>query len=209
MSNAKTPLKFHLFLLLIVTLVLIWSLIKPLSYSSWAAESVPILIGLIILIATYRKFTFTTLSYTIMAILAILEFIGGHYTFEKVPLFNWIKEHSDLKRNDYDRFGHFMKGLFAIVFREILIRKVHLSKGAWLATISISILFSIAALYEIIEMLFYKIAKGTAIAKGFLGEQGDKFDSQWDMTSALIGAILAILFFSKWHNKLLERIHKS
>ncbi len=208
MSNAKTHTKFHLLLLLIVTIVLIWSLIKPLSYSSWAAESVPILIGLIVVIVTYRKFTFTTLSYTIMAILAILEFIGGHYTFEKVPLFNWIKEHFDLKRNDYDRFGHFMKGLFAIVIREILIRKVHLPKGAWLATISISILFSIAALYEIIEMLFYKMAKGTALAKGFLGEQGDKFDSQWDMTSALIGAILAILFFSKLHNKLLERMTK-
>lgn len=208
MSNAKTPLKFHLFLLLIVTLVLIWSLIKPLSYSSWAAEAVPILIGLIVVIATYRKFTFTTLSYTIMAILAILEFIGGHYTFEKVPLFNWIREHSDLKRNDYDRFGHFMKGLFAIVIREILIRKTHLQKGAWLATISICILFSIAALYEIIEMLFYKMAKGTELAKGFLGEQGDKWDSQWDMTSALIGSILAILFFSKLHNKLLERITK-
>jgi len=104
------PAKFHLFLLFIVLVVLIWSLIKPKTYSDWLADGGPIVVGLIIVIAVYPRFQFTSLSYVIIAILSILEFIGAHYTFSEVPLFDWIKEEYGLKRNDYDRLGHFMKG---------------------------------------------------------------------------------------------------
>lgn len=207
-NNHKYPNKFHLFLLFIVIAVLIWSLIKPLRYSSWAAEGGPILIGLIVVLATYRRFPLTTLSYIIIAILAILEFIGGHYTFAKVPLFDWIKEEFDLKRNDYDRLGHFVKGLAVIIIREIIIRKTQVQKGAWLFLFSFSILMMIAALYEIVEMLSYKIVKGSQMAKGFLGMQGDRWDSQWDMTMALIGAIIGYIVLARLHDKLLMRMRK-
>ncbi|PEI91020.1 hypothetical protein CN671_31575, partial [Bacillus toyonensis] len=56
----------HLFLLLIVTTVFIWSVIRPARYSSWAAEAIPAVLGLIIIIAIYNKFRFTTLSYIII-----------------------------------------------------------------------------------------------------------------------------------------------
>ncbi|HFK1550410.1 TPA: DUF2238 domain-containing protein, partial [Bacillus albus] len=170
----------HLFLLLIVTAVFIWSVIKPARYSSWAAEAIPAVLGLIIIIAIYNKFRFTTLSYIIIAILAIIMFIGGHYTYSKVPLFNWIKDVFDLNRNHYDRFGHLIKGLFTIVIREILLRKTQLTEGPWLVTICISVSLAIAALYEIIEWLAFKIAKGGTTAKDFLGMQGDIWDAQWD-----------------------------
>lgn len=206
MYRNKTPhSKFHLFLLLIVLLVLIWSLIKPKGYMDWLADGGPIVVGLIIVIATYSRFRFTTLSYVIMAILSILEFIGAHYTFSEVPLFNWIKDEFGLKRNDYDRLGHFMKGFFTIVIREILIRKAHIQIGAWLITFTFSILMTLAALYEIAEMLTSLITSGSQFAQGFLGVQNDPFDSEWDMTMALIGSIIALLLLSKWHNKLLKK----
>ncbi|MCU4759479.1 MULTISPECIES: DUF2238 domain-containing protein [unclassified Bacillus (in: firmicutes)] len=195
----------HLFLLLIVTTVFIWSVIKPARYSSWAAEAIPAVLGLIIIIAIYNKFRFTTLSYIIIAILAIIMFIGGHYTYSKVPLFNWIKDAFDLNRNHYDRFGHLIKGFFTIVIREILLRKTQLSEGPWLVTISISTSLAIAALYEIIEWLAFKIAKGGKAAKDFLGMQGDIWDAQWDMSLALVGSILALLTLSTLHNRLLKK----
>ncbi|HDR7720008.1 DUF2238 domain-containing protein (plasmid) [Bacillus albus] len=195
----------HLFLLLIVTAVFIWSIIKPARYSSWAAEAIPAVLGLIIIIAIYNKFRFTTLSYIIIAILAIIMFIGGHYTYSKVPLFNWIKDVFDLNRNHYDRFGHLIKGLFIIVIREILLRKTQLTEGPWLVTISISVSLAIAALYEIIEWLAFKIAKGGTTAKDFLGMQGDIWDAQWDMSLALVGSILALLTLSTLHNRLLKK----
>ncbi|WP_249476422.1 DUF2238 domain-containing protein, partial [Bacillus altitudinis] len=81
---------------------------------------------------------------------AIMMFVGGHYIYSKVPLFDWIKDAYDLKRNHYDRFGHLLKGLFAIVLREILLRKTPLTKGPWLVAIVLSMSLAIAALYEII-----------------------------------------------------------
>lgn len=207
-QNKLIVKKFHLFLLLIVVIVLIWSLIKPLSYSSWAADGGPIFICLIIVIATYHRFRFTTLSYIIIAILVIIEFIGAHYTFAKVPLFDWIKDKFDLKRNDYDRFGHLMKGMAIIIVREIIVRKTQIQKGAWLFFFSFTTIMMIASLYEIVEMLSYKIAKGTQVAKGFLGMQGDRWDAEWDMTMALIGSLLSYIIFVRLHNKLLAKIRK-
>ncbi|PEY37523.1 hypothetical protein CN354_12155 [Bacillus cereus] len=195
----------HLFLLLVVTAVFIWSVIKPAGYLAWAAEAIPAVLGLIIIIATYNKFRLTTLSYIIIVILAIIMFVGGHYTYSKVPLFNWIKDTFDLNRNHYDRFGHLIKGLFTIVIREILLRKTQLAKGPWLVTISISISLAIAALYEIIEWLAFKITKGGKAAKNFLGMQGDMWDAQWDMSLALVGSILALLTLSTLHNRLLKK----
>ncbi|MBG9455563.1 membrane protein [Lysinibacillus sphaericus] len=197
--------KIHVILLLIVLIIFVWSVIKPVSYLDWLAEVSPAVVAIIIVVAIYNKFRLTTLSYFIIALLSILTFIGGHYTYSEVPLFNWIKEEFHLKRNDYDRFGHFLKGLMAIVIREILIRKTPLVKGAWLTGISMSILLAIAALYEIIEWLSTKISKGSQGAKDFVGMQGDPWDAQWDMFSAFLGSILALLLFTKLHDKLLRR----
>lgn len=200
--------KIHFALLLVVALVFVWSAINPSDYLDWLAEVSPGVIIIIIVITTYNKFRFTTLSYIIIALLSILTFIGGHYTYSEVPLFNWIKDEFDLKRNNYDRFGHFLKGLLAIVIREVLIRNTQLVKGAWLFGISTSIVLSIAALYEIIEWLSTKISKGGKVSKDFLGMQGDKWDAQWDMLLALVGSILALAIFSKLHDKMLKKSGK-
>ena len=147
--------KVHIALLLVVTIIFIWSVIKPVSYLDWLAQVSPGVVILIIVIATYNKFRFTTLSYFIIAILSILTFIGGHYTYSEVPFFNWIQDEFDLQRNNYDRFGHFLKGLSAILIRELLLRKTQLTRGAWLFGITVSIVLAVAALYEIIRMAKY------------------------------------------------------
>lgn len=197
--------KVHIILLAIVILVLVWSAINPLDYQDWLAEVSPGVVAIIILALTYKKFRFTTLSYFIIAFLCILTFIGGHYTYTEVPLFNWIKDEFDLKRNHYDRMGHFFKGFSAIVVRELLLRLTPLSKGAWLFGITTSIILAIAALYEILEWLSTKFAKGDKATKDFLGMQGDQWDAQWDMALAFIGCVVALLILSKWHNKLLKK----
>lgn len=200
--------KIHLTLLAIVTVVFIWSVFRPAAYLDWLAEVSPAVVILSIVIATYNKFRFTTLSYFIIALLSILTFIGGHYTYSEVPLFNWIKDEFDLHRNNYDRFGHFLKGLSAIVIREILLAFTPLTKGAWLSGITISIVLAIAALYEIIEWLSTKISKDGKTSKDFLGMQGDQWDAQWDMSLAFVGAVLTLIIFSNIHDKLLKNTMK-
>lgn len=198
-SNHK---RVHFFLLLIVSAVLIWSVIKPSGYLIWVLEVLPAVVGCIVVLVVYRKFKFTNLSYVIIAILSILTFIGGHYTYDDIPLFNWIKDTFDLSRNHYDRFGHFFKGFIAIVIREILVRKTPL-KMNWIVWMTLSISLSISALYELIEWIYSAIRSGGKEAKQFVGMQGDIWDAQWDMGLTLIGSIIALLVLSKLHNKYL------
>jgi putative membrane protein len=204
----KSNRKLHIFLFFIVCSVLIWSFINSAGFFIWTLEVLPAVVCIIILVSTYRKFHFSTLSYFIISILSIMMFIGGHYTYDDVPLFNWIKDTFDLSRNHYDRFGHLLKGFITIVIREILIRKTPLKNGRWLVGITLSISLSLAALYEIIEWVFSSIRHGGKESKEFLGMQGDMWDSQWDMALTLLGSIIALLLLSKLHNKFLRDFAK-
>ena len=43
---------------------------------------------------------------------------------------------------------------------------------------------------------------------GWLGMQGDVWDAQWDMTLALLGATLAVLAFSRLHDRTIRTVTK-
>jgi putative membrane protein len=193
--SRKKGSSIHFFLLFVVMLVLIWALIKPEEgYMVLLMEVLPSGLVLIFLIARYNQFRLTTVSYAIITLLVILTFIGGHYSYSKVPLFTWIKDYFDLQRNHYDRFGHFLKGLMVIVILEILLRKTVLLKSKTTNFIALCITLAIGAFYEIIEWASTKIGKEGKATKEFLGMQGDIWDAQWDMTLLLVGAILSLIF---------------
>ncbi|RLQ96242.1 DUF2238 domain-containing protein [Falsibacillus albus] len=202
--HEKGVQKLHVWLLVIVISVLIWSAIKPLSYLTWTLEVTPAVIGILILLITYRKFTFTSLVYVLISILVIWMFIGGHYTYERVPLFTEIKNNFHLKRNDYDRVGHFLKGLISIAIREVFIRKSCLNPSWWLIFVTLSVVLALSAGYEIIEWLAAVILGKEA--HDFLGTQGDIWDSEWDMMLAFCGGIISLLSLSKIHQKFLMKI---
>jgi putative membrane protein len=196
----------HFFLLFIILVVLIWSLTKPVEgYMVWLMEVLPSIVLLIFFISIYNKFRLSTLSYVIITLLVLLTFIGGHYSYSKVPLFNWIRDYFDLQRNHYDRFGHFLKGLMVIVIIEVLLKKTTLLKSNTTKFIALCITLAIGAFYEIIEWASTTIAKGGKATKDFLGMQGDIWDAQWDMFLLLVGSILAILIFTKHLYKNVEK----
>lgn len=202
----KKGSSIHFFLLFIVMLVLIWSLIKPEEgYMVLLMEGLPSVLVLLFLISRYNKFRLTTVSYCLISLLVILTFIGGHYSYSKVPFFTWIKDYFDLQRNHYDRFGHFIKGLMVIVILEILVRKTALVKSKTTNFIALCITLAIGAFYEIIEWGSTKIGKEGKATKDFLGMQGDIWDAQWDMAFLLVGSILS-LFFIKILYKGLEKL---
>ena len=100
-----------------------WSAIHPHDYFTWVLEVFPAILALAALALIYRKFQFTTFVYFVVLIHACILFVGGHYTYAEVPLFNWIRDHFHLARNDYDRVGHFAQGFVpALVAREVLLR---------------------------------------------------------------------------------------
>lgn len=189
-------------MIVIFLAVLIWSAINPHDYFTWFLEVAPALTGLAILTATYKQFRFTEMAYWLMLIHAVILMIGGHYTYAKVPLFDWIKVTFDLGRNQYDKVGHFAQGFIpAILAREILLRKSPLRQGKWLSFIVVSICLAISAFYEFIEW-WVAVATGTA-AEAFLGTQGYVWDTQSDMFLAFVGAIIALLLLGKKHDRTL------
>ncbi|MEK6651909.1 MAG: DUF2238 domain-containing protein [Nitrospirota bacterium] len=186
--------------LFVFSLILIWSAINPHDRFTWFLEVLPALMGLVILAATYKRFTFTKLAYWLILLHAIILMIGGHYTYAEVPLFNWLRDTFNLGRNHYDKVGHFAQGFVpAIITREILIRKSPVKKGKWLSFIVISICLALSASYELFEWWIAE-ATGTA-SEAFLGTQGYVWDTQSDMFLALVGATTALVSLKKAHDR--------
>lgn len=197
--------KFHLWLLVIFSLVLTWSGIKPHDYFTWFLEVAPALIGLAILAFTYNSFRLTNLLYVLILLHAIVLMIGGHSTYAEVPAFNWLRDTFHLDRNYYDRVGHFMQGFVpALIAREILIRKSVLKTGLWMHFLVVCVCLALSAFYEFIEW-WVAVLSGTA-AEAFLGTQGDPWDTQWDMFIAFVGANAALLTLSRVHDENLGSI---
>lgn len=197
--------RYALALLMVFGAVLSWSALHPHDYFTWFLEVFPTFIALPILLLTYRKFPLTPLLYSLILLHAVILMVGGHYTYAEVPLFNWLHDTFDLARNYYDRVGHFAQGFVpAMIAREILIRKEIVRGKGWLFFLVTCICLSISAMYELIEWRV-SVATGTA-ADAFLGTQGDVWDTQWDMATALIGAIVAQLALAKIHHRQLERL---
>ncbi len=193
-------------LLVLVMIFFVWSGVNPHdSRLTWVLETAPFMIAFPVLLLTYKRFQFTSLLYTIIAIHAIVLMLGGHYSYAKVPLGFWMEDWFGWTRNNYDKIGHFMQGFGPVLYaRELLIRTSPLKPGKWLNVITVSIAMAISAIYEIIEWL--SSLSNPADTEAFLGTQGYIWDTQTDMFMCFIGAIVGLLFFSKLHDRYLNRL---
>ena len=163
-------------------------------------EVVPAMIAFIVLGITYQSFRLTPLLYSLILIHCIILMVGGHYTYAEVPLFDYFKEVFNFSRNNYDKVGHFAQGFVpALVAREILIRKNVIPDAVWRNFFIVSFCLAFSAFYELIEW-WVALAIGED-AEEFLGTQGYIWDTQSDMSLALIGAITSLLVLSKLHDR--------
>jgi len=193
-------MKKYWILIAIFLLGLLLSGINPHDYFTWILEVFPAIIGLLILVFTFKRFKFSYLTYVLILVHCYILFIGGHYTYAEVPLFDWIKELFHQSRNNYDKVGHFAQGFVpAMIIRELFIRKEIVKKGYWLSFLTISVCITVSVFYEFLEW-FVAIVSGQS-AEAFLGTQGYAWDTQSDILYAVIGAICMIVFVSRIHDK--------
>ena len=184
----------------VVAIVFVWSLIHPHDYFTWFLEVFPVMVGAIILASTSGRFPLTALACSLLGLHAIVLMVGGHYTYAEVPLGFWMRDAFGLVRNDYDRIGHFAQGFVpAILAREILIRRRVVRGRGWTYAIVVAFCLAISAAYELLEWRVSVAAGGKGDA--FLGTQGDVWDTQEDMATALIGALLAPLLLGRLHDR--------
>lgn len=181
---------FHWVLLVVFFIALAWSAIHPFDRFTWFLEVVPALVALPILVFTYHRFPFTKVVYVLILLHAIVLMIGGHFTYAREPVFEWLKQTMHWPRNNFDKLGHFMQGFVpAMIAREVLLRKTPLRRGGWLFFLVICVCGALSAAYELFEWLM-AVTSGSK-ADDFLGTQGYEWDTQTDMLMAFIGAIVA------------------
>ena len=179
---------------------LVLSGIAPHDRFTWILEVAPILIGVPILVGTWRAFPLSPLLYRLLFLHACVLMLGGHYSYAEVPLGFWVRDALGLARNHDDRLGHFVQGFVpALLAREILLRKTPLSAGGWLFTLVTAVALAISASYELVE--WWTALLTGARADAFLGTKGDPWDTQWDMFLALCGAVIAQLFRSRGQDR--------
>lgn len=178
--------------------------VRPYDRATWLLEVFPVIIALPVMWATYRRFPLTTLLYACIFLHAVVLMVGGAYTYARVPLGFQIADLLHLERNPYDKIGHLFQGFVpALAAREIFIRGQYVRGRRMLAFLVVCVAMAISAVYELIEWLA-AVMFGDG-AYDFLGTQGDLWDTQADMLFALIGAIAALLLFSRFHDRQLAK----
>ncbi len=186
----------HIFLSLYLLLFTVLA-IEPYDRATWYAENIPVWIAVGTLLLTYRRFRFSDTAYFLMWFFLCYHTIGGHWTFERVPFGTGDELLGMLGldtlfpegRNNFDRLGHFMVGVFAYPIVEFTWRRGLVSSRGVAFTFALFALGFWAALYEVIEM-WYAVSEGGASGAAFLGSQGDVWDAQKDMLLDMLGAML-------------------
>jgi putative membrane protein len=197
---------YPLVLLASVVAVLAWSAIDCFDTATWLLEVAPAVLGLVILLFTWRRFPLTPLLSTLIALHMVILAVGGHYTYALTPAGDWIKDWLHLSRNHYDRLGHFAQGFVpAMIARELFLRLGVVGKHGWRNFLIVCVCMTVSAIYELLE---WSVALTIGEkSDSFLGTQGDVWDTQTDMFLALVGACLALLLLSRWHDRQLVRLN--
>ncbi len=179
---------------LVLWLILLWIItaINPLFPRDWLLENLLVFIYAALLVASYRRFQFSNLSYALFALFLSLHLAGAHYTYAETPLGFWLQDLFDLERNHYDRIVHFSFGLLiAYPMREVLLRKSGLNR-TWSYFIAINCIMAFSAFYEVLEIIAAAIVN-PELGDAYLGTQGDEWDAQKDIFLAFAGSIIAML----------------
>ncbi|PAU57997.1 hypothetical protein BZL42_13005 [Pseudomonas indica] len=189
----KPGSRLQLFLILsILLLVWLWAAIAPLSREDWLLENLLVFFFAALLLATYRRFSFSLPSYWLFTLFMVMHLYGSHYTYAETPLGYWLRDLFGTQRNHYDRVVHFSFGLLLLYpLREILQRSAGLT-GRWLATLSLSVVMAMSAFYEQVEMAAALIVN-PELGSAFLGTQGDEWDAQKDAGLAMLGGLATLL----------------
>jgi len=191
-----------------VAVAAMWSGAAPADRLTWWLEIAWVIVGLPVVVVVARTRGITPMLVVLLTLHAIVLCVGAHYTYEHVPLGEWVRNSTGGSRNNFDRFGHLMQGFVpAIIARELLRRTSPVPPGAWLSILMVALAVAFSSCFEMIEWCAASLLGSSADA--YLGSQGDPWDAQWDMFCALIGSTAATLALSAWHERQVIRLTRA
>src|SRR3954467_14092436 len=101
--------------------------IHPKYFTNWVVENTLLVVAVVFLVLTRKRFPLSNVSYSLIVIFLSLHTIGAHYSYSEVPYNEWFKtifgRPLTSGRNMYDRLVHFSFGLLiAYPIREMFLR---------------------------------------------------------------------------------------
>ena len=172
--------------------------IRPKDRSVWIAENLLTVVTVVALVATWRRWPLSHLSYSLIAAFGVLHTIGGHHTYTHVP-FEWMSRSlGATRRNHYDRVVHFAYGLLLAYPMFEMLERYAQPAGAWSYLLSPALIMATSMAFEVLEWWAACVLGGDA-ALDYLGAQGDPWDAQKDMGLATAGAIVTMLATALLH----------
>jgi putative membrane protein len=83
----------HWALLLSWVVFAAWTGVHPSDRFNWWMETLPAHGGVVVMLATYRRFRLTTVSYLLIWWFSLILATGGHYTYAHVPVGDWVRDY--------------------------------------------------------------------------------------------------------------------
>jgi putative membrane protein len=138
---------------LVMWYVLFWSIldVSPIDRRDWFLENLLALGAVALLLATYRQFQFSTVSYVLITAFLTLHAIGAYYTYAEVPSGFWVQHSFGLSRNPFDRLVHFSYGFLLVYPLRYLLMRLAGVKGFWSYYLPVSAMLAQSGLFEVIE----------------------------------------------------------
>jgi putative membrane protein len=173
--------------------------IAPNDRAGWALENVLVVLFGAVLVGSYRRLTFSRVSYTLIFLFLCLHAVGAHYTYAEVPYDRWwaaltgrtFNEMMGWTRNNFDRVVHFSYGLLlAYPIREVFLRVASV-RGFWGYFLPLDLTASTSMVFELLEWGAAAIV-APELGAAYLGTQGDPWDAHKDMALACLGALISM-----------------
>jgi len=221
MANPHVHQRFVTMLAAVYAAVWLGLAVAPLDRATWVLENVLTVVFVAALVASYRRFPLSRLSYGLVFAFLLLHAVGAHYTYSLVPYDDWwaaltgqsLSELTGWQRNHYDRLVHLAFGaLLGYPAREVFVR-IAGARGFWGYFLPLILMMALSLLYELVEWLAALVFGGD-LGIHYLGTQGDVWDGHRDMALASLGVLLAMLltaavnlalqrdFAQEWHESL-------
>ena len=166
--------------------------LHPVDQQAWLLENLLLVVFVALFFFGHRRLRLSNTSLFLSAVFVLLHIVGSHYTYARMPLGLWARDYFGLSRNHYDRFAHGAFG-FLLVFpvREFLLRFSGISRR-WSFWVAPAIILAVSGVFRSLRALSRNSsAPGQGVM--WLGGQGDEWDAQQDMFSALVGAVMMMV----------------
>ena len=170
----------------------------------WWLENVLVFVLLTYLVASYRKYPLSNLSYAWIFVFLCIHEWGAHHKYADVPLGEWMKVWLHTTRNHYDRVVHLCFGLMLGYPLHEMYSVYGNIRGRWAYYFPIETAMAFGAVYECIEATVASIVSPDA-GEAFVGMQGDIWDSQKDMAMGMLGGMISMGSLYLYRRSLLKR----